>query len=158
MLTYSIFTPYNPAHRTNPPTHTVEGPGALDLLQNFLDRWNKQGHKYLNMLRSFVDGDNLMLTREEESDFYKEDPERWSTQLFRSIDGHSSDFPALSKREKAAALVKNHVDKSIQTAMVHHIRRAKKFIYIENQYFIGSSLNWEAHKKTGAINLVPLEV
>eukprot|EP01134_Creolimax_fragrantissima_P005501 CFRG5501T1 len=136
----------------------VEGPGALDIMQNFLDRWEKQGHKYLDKLRSFVDDDDIMLTNEEEAQMFAKDPERWSTQLFRSIDGHSTHFSELSIKEKMTSLAKLHVDKSIQTAMIHHIRRAEKFIYIENQYFIGSSLEWEAHTKTGAVNVVPLEL
>jgi len=32
---------------------------------------------------------------------------------------------------------------TIQKAYIHHIRRAKHFIYIENQYFLGSCHMWE---------------
>jgi hypothetical protein len=35
------------------------------------------------------------------------------------------------------------VDKSIQWAYVHAIRNARHFLYIENQYFLGGSGEWE---------------
>ena len=38
---------------------------------------------------------------------------------------------------------------SIHTAYVKAIRAAQHFIYIENQYFIGSSYNWNSHKDLG---------
>lgn len=41
------------------------------------------------------------------------------------------------------------IDMSIHTAYVKAIRAAQHFIYIENQYFIGSSYNWNAHKDIG---------
>lgn len=31
------------------------------------------------------------------------------------------------------------IEDSIHRAYIHHIRRAQRFIYIENQYFLGSS-------------------
>lgn len=41
------------------------------------------------------------------------------------------------------------IDMSIHTAYVKAIRAAQHFIYIENQYFIGSSYDWNAHKDIG---------
>lgn len=38
---------------------------------------------------------------------------------------------------------------SIHTAYVKAIRAAQHFIYIENQYFIGSSYNWSTYKDLG---------
>jgi phospholipase D1/2 len=38
---------------------------------------------------------------------------------------------------------------SIHTAYVNAIRAAQHFIYIENQYFIGSSFNWDSNKDIG---------
>jgi phospholipase D1/2 len=52
----------------------------------------------------------------------------------------------------------NTVDRSIQDAYIHAIRRAKNFIYIENQYFLGSSYGWESKKDAGANHLIPLEL
>lgn len=41
------------------------------------------------------------------------------------------------------------VDKSIHTAYVKAIRSAQHFIYIENQYFLGSSYYWPSYKNAG---------
>jgi hypothetical protein len=41
------------------------------------------------------------------------------------------------------------IDMSIHTAYVKAIRAAQHFIYIENQYFIGSSYNWGSYKDLG---------
>lgn len=38
---------------------------------------------------------------------------------------------------------------SIHTAYVKAIRAAQHFIYIENQYFLGSSYNWASYKDLG---------
>lgn len=47
---------------------------------------------------------------------------------------------------------------SIHTAYVKAIRSAQHYIYIENQYFIGSSYNWSQYKDVGANNLIPMEI
>lgn len=56
---------------------------------------------------------------------------------------------------------KDIVDASIHTAYIHAIRSAQRFIYIENQYFLGSSHVWpKADQPRGAPtdNLVPVEL
>ncbi|CAI9755813.1 unnamed protein product [Fraxinus pennsylvanica] len=50
------------------------------------------------------------------------------------------------------------IDKSIQTAYIQAIRSAQHFIYIENQYFLGSSYAWPSYKHAGADNLIPMEL
>lgn len=50
------------------------------------------------------------------------------------------------------------IDMSIHTAYVKAIRAAQHFIYIENQYFLGSSFNWSNYKTLGANNLIPMEI
>lgn len=42
------------------------------------------------------------------------------------------------------------VDRSIQTAYIQAIRSAQHFIYIENQYFIGSSYAWSSYTEAGS--------
>ena len=71
----------------------------------------------------------------------------WSVQLFRSIDNFSAVMENIEP-----------IDKSIQMAYLHHIRRAKRFIFIENQYFIGSSQAWEGQPSKSCPNLIPLEL
>jgi phospholipase D1/2 len=63
-------------------------------------------------------------------------------------------FPRTTAGIERAHLVwdKNiSVDVSIQMAYVKAIRSAQHFIYIENQYFIGSSYNWPDYKNAGIL-------
>ncbi len=51
------------------------------------------------------------------------------------------------------------VDFSIQNAYVSAIRKAERFMYIENQYFLGSSHAWKEDKGAGkCTHLVPIEI
>ncbi|CAM6073816.1 unnamed protein product [Sphagnum tenellum] len=43
-------------------------------------------------------------------------------------------------------------------AYIKAIRSAQHFIYIENQYFLGSSYNWPDYDKAGANHLIPMEL
>ncbi|KAL2902300.1 Phospholipase D beta 1 [Bienertia sinuspersici] len=75
-----------------------------------------------------------------------DDRESWNVQVFRSIDSNSvKGFPKDPKDGTQWNLLcgKNVlIDMSIQAAYVHAIRSAQHYIYIENQYFLGSSYNW----------------
>lgn len=92
----------------------------------------------------------------------EKDLETWDVQVFRSIDsGSLKGFPKTVGDAHAKNLIcsKNLViDKSIQTAYIQAIRSAQHFIYIENQYFIGSSYGWPSYKNAGADNLIPMEL
>ncbi|OEL13457.1 Phospholipase D alpha 1 [Dichanthelium oligosanthes] len=140
----------------------VEGPAAWDVLQNFEQRWRKQGS-----------GDNLLVTLDKgwASSEVVDDAESWNVQVFRSIDGGAAaGFPESGDNapEEAAArgLVsgKDHViERSIQDAYIHAIRRARDFIYIENQYFLGSSYAWKQNdgvtvEAINALQLIPKEL
>ena len=50
------------------------------------------------------------------------------------------------------------IDKSIHSAYITAIRRAQHFIYIENQYFMGSSHCWSANRSAPCRHLIPLEI
>ncbi|XP_057435108.1 phospholipase D delta-like [Lotus japonicus] len=160
----------------------IEGPAAYDILTNFEQRWRK-ATKWHELSQKFKrvshwhddslikldriswilspsesiakDGPELWVSEED-------DPENWHVQVFRSIDsGSLKGFPKDVLEAEAQNLVcaKNLVvDKSIQTAYIHAIRSAQHFIYIENQYFIGSSFAWPSYKDTGADNLIPIEL
>ncbi|KNA20728.1 hypothetical protein SOVF_049470 [Spinacia oleracea] len=88
--------------------------------------------------------------------------ENWHVQIFRSIDsGSLRGFPknvALAKAQNLECAKNLVIDKSIQTAYIQAIRSAQRFIYIENQYFIGSSYAWPSYKNAGADNLIPMEL
>ncbi|KAI5019991.1 hypothetical protein ZWY2020_044879 [Hordeum vulgare] len=136
----------------------VEGPAAWDVLDNFEQRWRKQG-----------DGDNYLVTIDRGCAAREAvlDAESWNAQVFRSIDsGAAAGFP--ERPEEAARIGletgKDHViERSIQDAYIHAIRRARDFIYIENQYFLGSSYAWRRDdgvtvEDINALHLIPKEL
>ncbi|XP_058074449.1 phospholipase D alpha 1 isoform X1 [Magnolia sinica] len=140
----------------------LEGPIAWDVLFNFEQRWRKRGGKGLLLeLRSLSD---IIITPSPV--MFPEDRETWNVQLFRSIDGGAAfGFPETPEDAARAGLVSgkdNIIDRSIQDAYIHAIRRAKDFIYIENQYFLGSSFGWKADgikvEDIGALHIIPKEL
>ncbi|GAB2290906.1 Phospholipase D beta 1 [Dionaea muscipula] len=148
----------------------IDGPAAYDVLTNFQERWLKAAKPHgIKKLKMSYDDALLRIERMPEiigiSDapsHNKDDPEAWHVQVFRSIDSNSvKGFPKNPKEATVKNLVcgKNVlIDMSIHVAYVKAIRAAQHFIYIENQYFIGSSFNWNAHKDLGANNLIPMEI
>ncbi|KAL6208403.1 hypothetical protein ACLB2K_019353 [Fragaria x ananassa] len=140
----------------------LEGPVAWDVLYNFEQRWKKQvGDKFLFSL-SKLEG----ITVHPLQNMYSNDSEAWNVQLFRSIDnGAALGFPEKPLEATQRGLVSgknNIIDRSIQDAYIHAIRRAKNFIYIENQYFLGSSFGWRSKDindaDINALHLIPKEL
>ncbi|XP_061341039.1 phospholipase D alpha 1-like [Gastrolobium bilobum] len=140
----------------------LEGPVAWDVMYNFEQRWEKQVGKQLLLPSSMIDDtlvppSTVATTNENEA---------WNVQLFRSIDGGAaSGFPQDPEEAAERGLVSgkdNIIDRSIQDAYINAIRRAKNFIYIENQYFLGSSYGWQASdikvEDIGALHLIPKEL
>mmetsp|Transcript_11188 Transcript_11188/g.28203 ORF Transcript_11188/g.28203 Transcript_11188/m.28203 type:complete len:665 (-) Transcript_11188:168-2162(-) len=122
----------------------VEGPVVRDLLTNFEQRWHKQVPSLANSLVHIP----AKLFEPVEASNGRQDAEEafgWRCQLLRSIDYR-------------CACISHFVERTIQDGYIHHIRRAKRFIYIENQYFIGSSHMWDTHAAPKADNLIPLEL
>ncbi|KAF5453331.1 hypothetical protein F2P56_028240 [Juglans regia] len=148
----------------------IDGPAAYDVLINFEDRWLKASKPHgIKKLKMSYDDSLLRLERIPDivglSDApctSENDPETWHVQIFRSIDSNSvRGFPKDPKDATSLNLMcgKNVlIDMSIHTAYVKAIRAAQHFIYIENQYFIGSSYNWISNKDVGANNLIPMEI
>eukprot|EP00246_Nothoceros_aenigmaticus_P012217 TRINITY_DN367_c0_g1_i2.p1 TRINITY_DN367_c0_g1~~TRINITY_DN367_c0_g1_i2.p1 ORF type:complete len:517 (+),score=110.53 TRINITY_DN367_c0_g1_i2:1151-2701(+) len=136
----------------------VEGPVAWDVLYNFEQRWRKQG-KGEDLLKSLRDIPEMSPPTEVTS---SDDEETWTVQLFRSIDaGAAAGFPDNPEEAAAAGLMSgkdNTIDRSIQDAYIHAIRRAKHYIYIENQYFLGSCFSWPCDQGAGAEHLIPVEL
>ncbi|KAF9615732.1 hypothetical protein IFM89_026147 [Coptis chinensis] len=69
------------------------------------------------------------------------------------------------RKQAKAGLVSgkdNIIDRSIQDGYINAIRRAKNFIYIENQYFLGSSFGWKSDginvNDVGALHIIPKEL
>ncbi|KAK6127968.1 hypothetical protein DH2020_038270 [Rehmannia glutinosa] len=140
----------------------LEGPIAWDVLFNFEQRWRKQGGK--DLLLKIIELDSVIIPPSPV--MYPDDHETWNVQLFRSIDGGAAfGFPETPEEAARAGLVSgkdNIIDRSIQDAYIHAIRRAKSFIYIENQYFLGSCFGWDCDdikvEEIGALHLIPKEL
>ncbi|KAJ9539483.1 hypothetical protein OSB04_032216 [Centaurea solstitialis] len=147
----------------------IDGPAAYDVMTNFEERWLKaskpRGIKkltgYEDVLLKLEKFPDILGPNDETCDS-DEDPEGWHVQIFRSIDSNSvKGFPKVPQEATAKNLVcgKNVlIDMSIHSAYVKAIRSAQHFIYIENQYFIGSSYNWKSYRELGANNLIPIEI
>ncbi|KAM7490090.1 hypothetical protein LguiA_033011 [Lonicera macranthoides] len=141
----------------------LEGSVAWDVLYNFEQRWHKQvGNQFifsLNELGDIIIPPSPVATSEGEN-------ETWNVQIFRSIDGGAvTGFPEKPEDAAAVGLVSgkdNTIDRSIHDAYINAIRRAKDFIYIENQYFLGSSYGWNSNDikdaDIGALHLIPKEL
>ncbi|CAL5011847.1 unnamed protein product [Urochloa decumbens] len=156
----------------------LDGPAADDVLRNLQQRWSKldKATKLWEMLGKATywrEGDLLNLDRipgSSSSDLLMDDDagdrqgRGWHAQVFRSVDsGSVKGFPYSWETHKLAQhhlLCKKHVevDNSIHVAYIRAIRSAERFIYIENQYFIGSSYAWPSYPHRGASNLVPMEI
>lgn len=148
----------------------IDGPAAYDVLTNFEDRWLKAAKPHV-IKKLKISYDDALLRIERMPDILgmndvpflsDNDPNGWHVQIFRSIDSNSvKGFPKDPKEATYKNLVcgKNVlIDMSIHSAYVKAIRAAQHFIYIENQYFIGSSYNWSSYRDLGANNLIPMEI
>ncbi|KAG8075363.1 hypothetical protein GUJ93_ZPchr0006g44270 [Zizania palustris] len=143
----------------------LEGPVAWDVLHNFDQRWRRQGgdSDLLVNLRAF---EHLITPPAPVAFPGGDDRGAWKVQVFRSIDGGAcAGFPSSPEAAARSDLVSgenNVIDRSIQDAYIHAIRRAKNFIYIENQYFIGSSFGWRPDginpEDVEAVHLIPREL
>ncbi|GKU89251.1 hypothetical protein SLEP1_g3415 [Rubroshorea leprosula] len=154
----------------------VDGPAAYDVFLSFEQHW-----------RQSADNDNALIKTQRISQILspslsmspdgttivpiddskvrvsdEDDPESWHVQIFRSTDsGAAKGFPVYVDEAYDQNLVCSKglvIDKSIQIAYVQAIRSAQHYIYIENQYFIGSSYAWPSYKGAGADNLIPSEL
>ncbi|KAJ0981025.1 hypothetical protein J5N97_009280 [Dioscorea zingiberensis] len=142
----------------------LEGPVAWNVIDNFEQRWRKQsGGKDALLLPLGEMVDNGIIIRPSPA-VRPDDKDAWNVQLFRSIDGGAAaGFPDNPEEAARVGLVsgKDHIiDRSIQDAYINAIRRARNFIYIENQYFLGSSYGWKDDKveDIGALHLIPKEL
>ncbi|CAL5229046.1 g12295 [Coccomyxa viridis] len=148
----------------------LEGPVATDVLVNFVQRWLKQApseHREqllpLPEIPHIVAPETQVRGMGDEAAFVVDpaDPEAWRAQIFRSIDSDSTEGLPSGSQASALGLDSGKgktIDKSIHSAYVTAIRRAQHFIYIENQYFLGSSHCWEHNRSAPSRHLIPLEI
>ncbi|ONM21861.1 phospholipase D8 [Zea mays] len=134
----------------------LKGPVAWDVLANFEQRWRKQAPD--DMRGCLLDLSPAAFP--DPVSFDGNDP--WNVQVFRSIDDASVvGFPSDAAEAAAMGLTSGKdvtVDRSIQIGYVEAVRRAQRFIYIENQYFLGGCASWAADRDAGCLNLVPVEI
>lgn len=130
----------------------VDGGIARDVAEYMEERWRGQASKKLQ--DALVDLDDAAVYVPGSSS--TKDKNTWSAQMFRSCDERSAHMDV----ERGGLVTKKGrlIDKSIQRAYVHHIRRAQRYVYIENQYFLGSSHEWVHDRHKDAQHLVPLEL
>ncbi|KAF2350641.1 Phospholipase D/Transphosphatidylase [Trinorchestia longiramus] len=126
----------------------VDGPAALDVHDNFVERWRCQAQDRENRLYA-ISSDVFDLDYESLSG-------GWNCQLFRSINSDSAQFRT-DVLDKLLSRKGRLYENSIQRAYVHHIRRSNRFIFIENQYFLGSSHGWLI-QEAKCTHLVPVEI
>ena len=120
----------------------IKGEAAWDVLTNFEQRWSKQCDPSLLVPISTLSNLNRQSYSSIPSD------RNWNVQVFRSID-HVS----------ASQMFRNlTVEQSIHEGYIEAIRRAERFIYIENQFFIGGCHLWEKDQNCGCRNLIPIEI
>ncbi|KAH1240193.1 hypothetical protein AAZX31_07G009700 [Glycine max] len=120
----------------------VTGEAAWDVLTNFEQRWTKQCDP------SFLVPSSTLANLMPRTSSSTPTERNWKVQVYRSIDH-------VSVGELSTKL---NVERSIHEAYVEAIRRAERFIYIENQCFIGGCHWWKKDRHSGCTNLIPIEI
>jgi len=132
----------------------VVGPTAVDIHDNFVDRWCQQNPDMRSCLFNLSDMDfNL----DAPADVPDEQGGPWHAQLLRSITLDS----ALMSQERLEFLNRKYgcpVEDSIQRQYVNLIRKANSFIYMENQYFLGSAFAWLEDQHVLSHHIIPIEI
>ncbi len=130
----------------------VEGPAAYDVFVNFYERWRKQGRKFgkLKPLDEKVIDISMAASNVQPG-------KEWNVQLFRSITSDSADFDEQIAEELNCKKGRT-VEASICQAYVQAIRNAENYLYIENQYFLGSAFAWTTDRDINCHHTVPVEI
>jgi len=126
----------------------LQGRIAWDVMKNFVERWTKQ-----------VKGKSgsLYLIREDEFEC-EEDVGDWNVQLLRSITDDSVLFSDVMRLYTLAVKKSRKIEDSIARGYVTAIRAAERYIYIENQYFLGSAYAWATDNKINCHHTIPAEI
>jgi len=136
----------------------VEGPIARDVLENFIERWEKQAVKEgkppaINQhFMQFINPDAVAVVASPDKE--------WNVQFFRSLTSDSACFDEMKARDDLLLSRKKGrlVEHSITQAYIQMIRNAQNFIYIENQYFMGSAYEWDSDSQTLCNHTIPAEI
>ena len=131
----------------------VEGPIAFDVLTNFADRWIKQNPDLILELVDVENDEDIDLNCQEHHSLGGP----FVIQLLRSITIDS----ACMNQERVQYCHRKYgrlIDNSILKQYVNLIRNAVSFIYIENQYFLGSAYSWLEDNDTLSHHIIPREI
>jgi phospholipase D1/2 len=130
----------------------VEGTIAFDVFENFWERWQQQG----------LDEGEMIHVRDTSVDICAPldmDPQKsWNVQFFRSITSDSAVFDEERVKQHMNSKKGRQVDSSIAQAYIQIIRNAENFIFIENQYFLGSAYSWLQNDDTNCHHTIPVEI
>lgn len=126
----------------------LTGRVALDVATNFTDRWTKQARGLTS---------SLFPLRES---MFQLSPEagEWNCQIVRSITNDSANFSDQSRNHQLTVKKSRWIEDSICRAYIRLIRAAERFIYIENQYFLGSAYAWHTDSQVKCQHTVPAEI
>ena len=132
----------------------VCGPTAVDIHDNFADRW---WHQNLQLRDSLYPLNDDEFALDIPGNVTEESGGAWTMQLFRSI---TSDSAVMSQDRLEYLNTKygRPLEDSIMKQYVNIIRNAKSFIYIENQYFLGSAFAWLADQEILSHHIIPIEI
>jgi phospholipase D1/2 len=147
----------------------LRGPVAWDFAREFVSRWQKIDSPRLSLgnldsdsIERVVDCFKGLFDRSKFVQQWEHPPSdrRWSAQLLHSID--KTHWPKAwvntawspARKEGLWNCKDSSSERSIQNSYLNAIRRAERFIYIENQYFIGSGAYWSAARDSVA-NSIP---
>jgi phospholipase D1/2 len=118
-----------------------------------MERWSQQNPAQASYLLN-IEAD---FSPDRPGPYSEEEGGPWVVQVFRSITSDS----ALFQPARTDLLFKkygHYVDNSIEKAYVNMIRNANSFIYIENQYFLGSAYSWYRDRDTLSQHIIPREL
>lgn len=147
---YAVGKTFGPREPWHDVAANVTGPVVRDLASCFEERWRRQGRGIAHLV-------DIANDAEIHDGPFAHEEEQWTVQIFRSIDERSAVFTRETERLLETKKGRR-VDRSIHHAYVHYTRAAKRFIYIEQQYFIGSSNQWLSDTHSEATNLIPYEL
>jgi len=135
----------------------VEGPIVRDVLSNFADRWIKQNPAQCEDLLDLEEEPGILV--EAAAPEQEGDGGPWVVQLLRSISIDSAIID-VDRAQEIGMFSKygRMIDNSIMKQYVNLIRNAQSFIYIENQYFLGSAYSWLDDQATLAHHTIPREI
>ena len=125
----------------------ITGELAYDVLRNFTERWAKQGSGRHHLYRLNEEKFNL-----------KPKTGDWNVQLLRSITDDSAVFTNEAGMHTLTTKKSRTIEDSILRGYVKLIRTAERFIYIENQYFLGSAHVWSGDQHICCHHTVPVEI